>query len=93
MACDPKKIYSDLQVLGVVLTYANIWVAGTMKNLSSINTNTDLQIFTFKYKNRDFYNVFRYSSNILQSGEIRAGLYNMDGTENEGLLIEKIEFV
>ena len=91
MACDPKKIKSDLVVEGIVLTYSTIWVAGTMKALSSINTNTDLRIYTLRYQNKDFYNVFRYSSNVLFSAEIRRGLYDTDGTEDTaGVLIEKI---
>ena len=92
MTCDPKKIFTDLNVIGIVLTYANIWVAGTQKSLSAINTNTDLNIFTFKYKTEDFYNVFRYTSGVLQSAEIRRGLYNTDGNENTGELIEKIDY-
>ena len=92
MPCDPKKIYTDLNVIGVTLTYANIWVAGTQKTLSTINTNTDLLIYTFKYKTFDFYNVFRYSSSILQSAEIRRGLYDTDGNEDVGVLIEKIDY-
>ena len=92
MVCDPKKIFTDLDVVGVTLTYANIWVAGTQKMLSPINTNTDLNIFTFRYKSEDFYNVFRYTSNVLQSAEIRRGLYNTDGSENTGELIEKIDY-
>ena len=92
MVCDPKKIFTDLNVIGIVLTYTNIWVAGTQKSLSTINTNTDLNIFTFKYKTEDFYNVFRYTSGILQSAEIRRGLYNTDGNENTGELIEKIDY-
>ena len=92
MTCDPKKIFTDLNVIGIVLTYANIWVAGTQKSLSAINTNTDLNIFTFKYKTEDFYNVFRYTSGVLQSAEIRRGLYDTDGNENTGELIEKIDY-
>ena len=92
MVCDPKKIFTDLNVIGIVLTYTNIWVAGTQKSLSTINTNTDLNIFTFKYKTEDFYNVFRYTSGVLQSAEIRRGLYNTDGNENTGELIEKIDY-
>ena len=92
MTCDPKKIFTDLNVIGIVLTYANIWVAGTQKSLSAINTNTDLNIFTFKYKTEDFYNVFRYTAGVLQSAEIRRGLYNTDGNENTGELIEKIDY-
>ena len=92
MTCDPKKIFTDLNVIGIVLTYTNIWVAGTQKSLSAINTNTDLNIFTFKYKTEDFYNVFRYTSGVLQSAEIRRGLYNTDGNENTGELIEKIDY-
>ena len=92
MVCDPKKIFTDLDVVGVTLTYANIWVAGTQKMLSPINTNTDLNIFTFRYKSEDFYNVFRYTSGVLQSAEIRRGLYNTDGNENTGELIEKIDY-
>ena len=93
MPCDPKKIYTDLDVIGVTLTYTNIWVAGTMKKLSSINTDTDLRIYTFKYKSEDFYNVFRYSSGVIQSAEIRRGLYDTDGNEDTGTLIEKIDYV
>ena len=92
MTCDPKKIFTDLDVVGVTLTYANIWVAGTQKMLSPINTNTDLNIFTFRYKSEDFYNVFRYTSGVLQSAEIRRGLYSTDGNEDAGELIEKIDY-
>ena len=92
MPCDPKKIFTDLDVVGVVLTYSNLWVAGTEKALSTINTNTDLNIFTFKYKSEDFYNVFTYLLGVLQSAEIRRGLYDTDGTL-PGTLVEKIDFV
>ena len=92
MPCDPKKIFTDLDVIGVTLTYTNIWVAGTMKALSSINTNTDLKIYTFKYKNEDFFNVFRSISNVLQSGEIRRGLYETDGSQDSFPLVEKINY-
>ena len=92
MPCDPRKIYTDLDVIGVTLTYANVWVAGTQKVLSTINTNTDLNIFTFRYKEEDFYNVFTYLLGVLQSAEIRRGLYDTDGTL-PGILVERIDYV
>ena len=92
MVCDPKKIFTDLDVVGVILTYTNIWVAGTKKALTT-TTTTDVSVYTFEYKNEDFYNVFRYdASNILQSAEIRRGTFT-SGNEDSGELIEKIDYI
>ena len=91
MTCDPKKIFTDLDVVGVTLTYANIWVAGTKKTLAT-TTTLNVSVYTFEYKSEDFYNVFRYTSGVLQSAEVRRGTFT-SGNEDTGELIEKIDYV
>ena len=50
MACDPKKIFTDLQVIGAVLTYAELWVSGNSKVLNTTNTDTSTTVYDFAYK-------------------------------------------
>ena len=92
MPCDPKKIFTDLNVIGVTLTYANIWVAGT-KKVNATTTTADVEVFSFEYKSEDFYNVFRYNAttSVLESAEVRRGTFT-SGNEDAGTLIEKIEY-
>ena len=104
MACDPKKIYTDLEVkgkstvdedlsvVGTILSYAELWLSGTKKE-DGTTTTVNVDVVTFQYKNIDYYNVFRSdTSGELLSAEIRQGVF-VSGMEDAGTLIEKIDYV
>ena len=82
MVCDPKKIFTDLNVIGAVLTYAELWVSGDAKtqvvaSMSVPIPSTILSIYTFNYKNIQYYNAFKAdSNNKITEATIRTGTYN-----------------
>ena len=94
MVCDPKKIFTDLDVVGTILSYSNLWISGGPKVIFSANTNTNLEIYNFKYKMNDYFNIFTFASSVLQTAEIHTGQYTTDGqTVDDTTLVERISFV
>lgn len=94
MPCDPKKIFTDLQVVGAVLTYTELWVAGGNKALFTANTNAFIMIYNFQYKSVNYFNIFtRDILGNLVSAEIHIGEYTTDGQMvDDTTLIERINY-
>ena len=88
MPCDPKKIYSDLNVIGAILTYANIWDSGGSKIIDTTNDDTLTLVVNLIYKEVNYYNTFtRNSSGNYTSATIRTGTFDNDN-KTAGTLIE-----
>ena len=91
MACDPKKIFTDLQVIGAVLTYAELWVSGNSKVLNTTNTDTSTTVYDFAYKGFPYYNTLTLVDGAFTEATIRTGSFDNDNP-TAGTIIERREF-
>ena len=46
----PQNFGNDIQVDGAILSYTELWIAGSGKTLNETNTNTNTEVYDFVYK-------------------------------------------